>query len=300
MYIGTVAGAGQSGQPNWTMMLLFSALMHCCAVLLIFLVPGSTSLRGIKGPVYEVELVSLAGPPVSPGPVAPLQKPAPLPETAPASKPVPAAVPEKPEVEKLAPALKTPEKPVPIAKRTVDKPAQVAKPPKVEPDKLLDQKLERTKEKAAPPAKKPAADKPAATAPPAAAQGHVDKAIERLERRLAAAGGAGGGGGGGFESVSQRIYTMEVQSRIAGNWSYPVAMAPPEKRSTLEMVVLLKVRSDGTILETRVSSRSDDAVFDQSVMKAVERSDPLPAFPEGLGKVEEFQIRFNLSQLEAM
>ena len=42
-------------------------------------------------------------------------------------------------------------------------------------------------------------------------------------------------------------------------------------------------------------------MFDESVMRAIERSDPLPPFPEGfLKSFEEIEINFNLRELETV
>jgi len=59
------------------------------------------------------------------------------------------------------------------------------------------------------------------------------------------------------------------------------------------------VKSDGTILKSRLEKRSSDVLFDESVMKAIERSNPLPPFPEGYRKThEEFYINFTLNDLK--
>ena len=96
------------------------------------------------------------------------------------------------------------------------------------------------------------------------------------------------------------MYQMEVEGKIKGNWSYPVAITSPKNRKDLEAIVIVKVKNDGTILKFWISKRSANAIFDQSVLKAVERSDPLPPFPEGYRKTfDEIEINFNLSDLEA-
>ena len=93
-----------------------------------------------------------------------------------------------------------------------------------------------------------------------------------------------------------RIYQVEVETRIKSNWSYPVAVQDQKK---LEAVVMLKVSQDGTISKSWFKKRSADAIFDESVMRAIERSNPLPPFPEGYRKsYEEFEINFNLKDLE--
>ena len=89
---------------------------------------------------------------------------------------------------------------------------------------------------------------------------------------------------------------MEVEGWIKGNWSYPVAI---HNKKGLEAIVIVKAKKDGTILKSWFQKRANDAIFDQSVLKAIERSNPLPPFPEGYRKSsDEFEIHFNLKELE--
>jgi len=91
------------------------------------------------------------------------------------------------------------------------------------------------------------------------------------------------------------LYQMEVEAWIKRNWSYPIAM----DKQKLEAVVVLMVKQDGTIMKTRLEKRSASALFDESVMKAVERSNPLPPFPDSYRKsYDEIEITFNLKDLE--
>jgi colicin import membrane protein len=127
-------------------------------------------------------------------------------------------------------------------------------------------------------------------------QTHLDQAISQLQNKVgvtAAKSGASVTGTGG--SLSMRIYQENVKSYVQNNWSYPAAI---QNRKDLEVTVLLKVREDGTILESKFIKKSGDSIFDQSVSKAIERSNPIPPFPEGYEKsYEEFEIRFTLKEL---
>jgi colicin import membrane protein len=67
-----------------------------------------------------------------------------------------------------------------------------------------------------------------------------------------------------------------------------------ESKKDLEAVVVIMVKSDGSIMKTRFEKRSASPIFDDSVIKAVERSNPLPPFPEGY-KVSYDEIRFNFN-----
>ncbi len=99
--------------------------------------------------------------------------------------------------------------------------------------------------------------------------------------------------------ISIRMYQLEVENRIKHNWSYPVAILGAKSQKHLESVVIITVQDDGAILKTWFKSRSSDVIFNQSVLKAVERSNPLPHFPEGYNKTyDEIEIDFNLRDLE--
>jgi colicin import membrane protein len=92
---------------------------------------------------------------------------------------------------------------------------------------------------------------------------------------------------------------MEVENRIKDNWSYPVALLSPGSNKDLEAIVVVRVRNNGTILKSWFKSQSSNIMFNQSVLKAIERSDPLPQFPEGYRKTyDEIEINFNLRDLE--
>ena len=182
------------------------------------------------------------------------------------------------------------EKPVVIAKQTVKKKKPPAKK-KADSTKDLIEKAISKIEKQVQSDKKERA--------------HVDKAISRLEDKVAGEGQEGEGDVMGRpgsprgtigNGIHLRMYQMEVEIWIKSNWAYPVALQRPKN---LEAVVVLKVKRDGSITRTDFKKRSSDRIFDQSVSKAIERSDPLPPLPEGYVKsYEEIEITFNLKELE--
>jgi colicin import membrane protein len=94
------------------------------------------------------------------------------------------------------------------------------------------------------------------------------------------------------------LYQMEIETAIKNNWAYPVALLNAEEGKTPEAVVILTVRNDGKILEPSFKKRSHDPLFDDSVLKAIQKSDPLPPFPPGYKKRnEEVEINFSLKDL---
>jgi colicin import membrane protein len=268
-----------SPEPGWGRVIFLSLLLHLVVLSLILFVPDYSSIRKISGPpVYEVNLVDL-----------PAAKP-----KAPKKAVQPATAAKKAAGSKKAVAAKrisTPppkEKPVVIGKRTVERkktaPKKKPKPkkPKVSPSKLIDQAVAKIKRNV----KTKKKDQ------------HLDRAISNIQNRVVKSETAGSGGTP-VEGIAIRIYQMEVEERIKSNWQYPVALTSPSKRKDLVATVVVKVRQDGTILKSWFIDRSRNAIFDASAIKAVERSNPLPPFPEGYNKrQDEMEIRFNLSELE--
>jgi len=96
-----------------------------------------------------------------------------------------------------------------------------------------------------------------------------------------------------------QLYQMEIESTVKNNWSYPVALLNLKRGKKIpEAVIIVTVRSDGKILKARFKRRSKNILFDDSVLKAIERSDPLPGFPPGYWKsYDEIEINFSLKDL---
>ncbi len=95
-----------------------------------------------------------------------------------------------------------------------------------------------------------------------------------------------------------QLYQLQIETAIKDNWSYPVALINARKGKTPEAVILLTVKSDGKVVKVRFKKRSWDPLFNDSVLKAVERSDPLPRFPPGYKKSsDEVEISFSLKDL---
>ena len=128
--------------------------------------------------------------------------------------------------------------------------------------------------------------------------GGDSSALFRVEKKgglsgLSTLSGMSSGIGKGIQ-----LYQMEIESAIKNNWSYPVALVNLKREKIPEAVILVTVRSDGKILKTRFKRRSENALFDDSVLKAIEKSDPLPGFPPGYRKShEEVEINFSLKDL---
>jgi colicin import membrane protein len=95
-----------------------------------------------------------------------------------------------------------------------------------------------------------------------------------------------------------QLYQVQIHSVIKTNWSYPVALINARGGESPEAVILLTLRSDGKIVKAEFKKRSRDPLFNDSVLKALEKSDPLPRFPPGYNKSsDEVEIRFSLKDL---
>jgi len=250
-----------ANEQKWGKMLFVAIILHLAVFSLVFLIPDSLPTRRFQGTVYEVNLVEMPTRSISKGGGRPVSgKAKPIRQTG------------KPERAKRVGKLVGKEKPVVIAKRVVAKKSATRVKPKESPTRLLDQavsKIERkvkTREKDT-----------------------LEQALSRIESKVKAEGETAppGPATGVQASIAERVYQAEVTSRIKGNWAYPTAL------------VVITVDRDGTILKSRFEKPSGNAGFDESVRKAIERSNPLPPFPEGYLKTyEEIEINFNLRELE--
>jgi len=254
---------------KWTPVVILSVVFHLAIFSSILFIPDSYSARhSFDGIIYEVNLVEMPGGGGT--------------KTMGGTPPKPQAV-SKPDTpaKRIEEVPKREEKPVVIAKKTLEEKAPPVEKPKESPADLLNKALSKIERKVR-------------------TEEHLDKALANLENRAGGSIGTGqpggkGGGGPPGGTVSD-IYLAEVYSLIKSNWHYPPELAGGKDP---EATVVLMVRSDGKILKTQLDKRSSDALFDESVLKAIERSDPLPPFPEGYRKThEEFYIRFTLRDLE--
>ncbi len=283
-----------SENMRWSPVILVSVLFHAALFSLLLLVPESFSIRRptLPGPVYEVQLVEM---PASPGPgkqTAPVKQEtsAPAPKTAETAVPVPAQKPAKRIAE-----VKREKKPLIVAKKTLEKEVQKPKKRETSPSELIDRAISKIDRKVR--SEKPPRPTPPPP-PPKDRKSHLDRALADIQSKVRERPGSGDGrsGGGGFLGTVMQLYQAKVTEWIKSNWSYPAALQP---EGNPEATVLLEVRRDGTIVSIRFANRSSDEIFDRSVLRAVERSNPLPQFPESYTRShEEFEIRFNLDRLQ--
>jgi len=253
-------------------MVVLSVVVHLGVFLAILFVPESFSnRRQFSGTVYEVSLVEM--------PAAGTRKKTDSASQSSKARQAPAK--KATESAKRIPTVKKAAKKKVIAQRTASRPSSKPKKPKVSPSQQIDSAIERLEAKY----QSPDMNK------------HLLDALDRIKAEAGRSDGEGSPRGGTtIEGLQIRLYQIEVESWVKSKWAYPTAA---RDAGNLESVIFLKVKSDGTIQKSWFEKRSNDTVFDQSVQKAIERSDPLPPFPEGYRKsYDEIEIIFNLKDLE--
>ena len=296
-------------------MVAVSAVLHLVVITAI-VITATRSRSGQTPPTaYTVALIDPAalGTNLSPGGGKPSEEPAggekpAAPRAQPAAK-----AKEPPAVKKETPKVVPP--PQPKEKEAVklpdkDKPVEKL-PPKPEPEKAkVEEKKPEAKKPEAKPQPQQAAAKPEEKKPePAKAETSSLTAEEREKQILAAIekikgkvqekeksrpgaqpngsdspssgsgpttlGGVPGQGGGGVVRGLEFIrYTEQVKRRVKESWIVT------EKKPGLTATVRFGVQPDGEVFAIELVKRSGDRAFDESVVRAVNKANPLPPPPQ--------------------
>ena len=114
------------------------------------------------------------------------------------------------------------------------------------------------------------------------------------EGERAAALGKGGRGGGVVKGMEFVIYQNRMLSTIKNNWVWV------GQRSNLRVVVRFNIKDNGEIVGLKVVQPSGNASYDDSVLRAVNKSSPLPVPPEAVRKdFSEVELSFRPEDLGA-
>ena len=262
-------------EQKWGKMVILSLALHVVAFSLLVFAPESMPTRRMPGTIYEVDLVEMARPAPPKAVAAPPQKKdgtlRPDSRKAPSAKRI--YVPEKKE------------KPVVVAKRVLEKKSPKPKKPEVPPSKLIDEAVSRIQKKVEVEKKPPPVDR-------------IAEAVSRIQSQVKTGGEAKSSGVEPSNGIMIQLYRLEIYEKVKSNWSYPVADLDAKGLKGLEAIVVLKVKSDGTIVKYWFEKQSPNAIFNDSVVKAIERAAPMPPFPPGYRKTEEeIEITFDLRDL---
>lgn len=94
---------------------------------------------------------------------------------------------------------------------------------------------------------------------------------------------------------AMKHYYSAVYQRIHRQWILPDLQ---NWDSGLQGIVIITVRRNGTIINSRFESESSNNYFNQSLLKAVRAAEPLPPFPEEFKQQHlEIGLRFRLQDM---
>ena len=261
------AGAERREFRRW---MLYSALGHALLLALLVWTPRPSAQAALPGAVM-VDLVAMA---VPAGEAARPSRAAPPPaRTAPAT-PIP---PEpKPEPQRPAP-------PPPPTREAV-----LPKEPQREPDKPKPSPKPEPKpepEVAKAPEPKPAPPKPEPKKPPAPdyddvlASLRAERGEARPERAAppAAAPAAAAGSPGVAVTPEVAGWLRAARMAVRQAWALPAGF----RKQPLETHITVELDAEGNVLaEPKVTQRSGNPWYDESVVRAVQKASPLPRPPE--------------------
>ena len=318
----SLASVGRDDRlSNW---LVFSFILHGAVLIALIFSPYFPSVTRPAPPIYTVDLVggekiggnrpgtelSPATSPKDPPKKVNSEPAAPVPEVKQAKpklqeksdKPAKAEIPKPDKSEKLEKPEKTvkpTEKTVPVEDKLAVKSTPVKKE---EPKKEI--KREEPKQE---PAKESKEIKSAA-APDESAMDKVrerliQSALDRVKSRAestqkaasskggevlsvgpgegdgaAALGQGGRGGGTAVRGAEFFMYQAKIVNTIKENWAWP------GQKGSLKALARFSIKDNGEITGLKIAEPSGDAAFDESILRALRKSSPLPPPPESYRK----------------
>jgi colicin import membrane protein len=257
----------------------YSFLAHLGFILILFLAPYLPSRSLIAPPVYTVDLVGgerigranfgteLTAPPT------PATK-ATETEAADAKKETQKVIAEKVKtsekraVEQETAALNEKTKKEPVKKETVKETKDDTKSESASADSVRERLIKAAAERAQ--TRTETAQK--------SSKGEVLSSGAGEGEGAAAIGSGGRGGPGVVKGMDFIIYQNKMLSTIKDNWAWP------GQRSDLRVVVHFAIKETGEIVSLKIAKPSGDPSYDESVLRAVKKSSPLPAPPENYRK----------------
>jgi len=258
-------------------MFFVSLVLHGLAISAVFFLPNLSSTRTFYSPVYSVRLVT---PPPAPEARSESVSPA---QAAPA--PPPAAV-EKPKA-------KEKEKPVSLAPKKEE-------PKKEETEKKIAEAIDRLRQKKESQNLESAIEKMRSEKE----SRQVQSAIEGL-RKKATIGSKGavespepssGGASTDVMTIKHKIYYNLIWKRIRSVWVLPDAAVAGQKN--LEAIIGIRISPNGQIEDIQFEKKSGNPIFDESALRAIQKSNPLPPLPAGFeGERFDVGVRFTPSDL---
>jgi colicin import membrane protein len=259
-------------------MFFISLVLHGLAISAVFFMPNLSSTRTFYSPVTSVRLVT---PP--PAPEAKSESAPPAVQATPVSPPV--AV-EKPKV-------KEKEKPISLAPKKEEV-------KKEESEKKIAEAIERLRQKKETHTLDSAIEKIRSEKE----SRQVQSAIEGIRKKVTISSqGAvesnepsSGGASTDVMTIKHKIYYNLIWKRIRSVWVLPDAALAGQKN--LEAIIGIRISPSGQIEDIQFEKKSGNPTFDESALRAIQKSNPLPPLPPGFeGGRFDVGVRFTPSDL---
>ncbi|MEA2060636.1 MAG: energy transducer TonB [Thermodesulfobacteriota bacterium] len=118
-------------------------------------------------------------------------------------------------------------------------------------------------------------------------EARLSDALDRLRTRVKKEGSQKESGLSGNRGSRQKgrkaeaidLYNIELMYRIQENWVFNERLARADKDS--EVRILIKILKSGEIRDIWYETRSGNRYLDESALKAIKKSSPLPRLPKG-------------------
>jgi colicin import membrane protein len=94
----------------------------------------------------------------------------------------------------------------------------------------------------------------------------------------AALGQGGRGGGNAVRGAEFLMYQAKIVNTIKENWAWP------GQKGSLKALARFSIKDNGEITGLKIAEPSGDAAFDESILRALRKSSPLPPPPESYRK----------------
>ena len=269
--------------PRWVLVSLF---VHIALIIALVLAPFGSSGRREPPSSYVVDLVggeTIGGrnlgtriePETKTKPRVVEPPPPPV-----AKKETKAEKPPKPEkVEKAEKVKAKPKEEVVLAKKQEEQKKETAQKPSKETKEAAstdEYSLEKVRERVMQAAIERARSRAATsqTSPSSASKSEPLSAGSGEGVGAQSLGKGGVGGEGILKSVEFISYQNQLVNTIKANWAWA------GRRSDLKVVVQFGIKENGEMVGLRVTQRSGDPTYDESVIRAIKRSSPFSPPPE--------------------
>lgn len=264
-------------------MFFVSLVLHGLAISAVFFLPNLSSTRTFYSPVYSVRLVT---PPPAPEAKSEGAQPAPAVPAVPAAPASPPVAVEKPKA-------KEKEKPVSLAPKKEE-------PKKEDSEKQITEAIDRLRQKRESKNIESAIEKIRSEKE----SRQVESAIEGIRKKVTISSkGAveshepsSRGASTDVMTIKHKIYYNLIWKRIRGGWVLPDAALAGQKN--LEAIIGIRISPNGQIEDIQFEKKSGNPIFDESALRAIQKSNPLPPLPPGFeGERFDVGVRFTPSDL---